>query len=80
VAKRKKTRFEISQSFHVNEAEVERLLECGRTTAGKIFDVARLTDMHELGANYFDHRKVRLTSVLKAAGISEREMKEKIQP
>lgn len=80
MAKRRKTRFEISQSFHVNETEVERLLECGRTTAEKIFNVARLADMRELGANYFDHRKVRLKTVLKAAGISEEEMKEKIQP
>ena len=47
-------------------------------TAEKIFNSARMADMHELGSNYFNHRTVRLTSVLKAAGISEEEMREKI--
>ena len=78
MAKRRKSRYEISRSFHVNQTEVERLLECGMTTAEKIFNSARMADMHELGSNYFNHRTVRLTSVLKAAGISEEEMREKI--
>lgn len=80
MARRKKTRLEISQAFHVNEAEIERLLECGRASAVRIFISAQRTDKHELGDNYFNPRKVRLTSVLKAAGITEQEMREKIQP
>ena len=76
--RREKTRAEIAAAFYVNRSEIDRLLECGRVTAEKIFNSARLTDMHELGANYFDHNKVRLSSALKAAGISEQEMKAKV--
>ena len=78
MARREKTRVEISNAFTVNKSEIDRLLECGRVTAEKIFNSASQTDLHELGANYFDRRKVRLTSVLKAAGISEQEMKAKV--
>ena len=56
MARREKTRAEIAAAFYVNRAEIDRLLECGRVTAEKIFNSARLTDMHELGANYFEFR------------------------
>lgn len=76
--RREKTREEIANSFHVNRAEIARLLDCGMVTARKIFTSASERDAKELGANYFNPGKVRLTSVLKAAGISEEEMKAKV--
>ena len=75
----KKTREEIAESFHVNRSEIDRLLGCGRPTAVKIFDSASDIDARELGANYFNRSTVRLTSVLKVAGISEQELKQKVQ-
>lgn len=75
----KKTREEIAGSFHVNRSEIDRLLGCGRPTAVKIFNSASDMDARELGANYFNHSTVRLTSVLKVAGISEQELKQKVQ-
>lgn len=79
MARREKTRAEISNAFHVNKSEIDRLLGCGRPTALKIFNSASDMDAKELGANYFNHSTVRLTSVLKVAGISEQELKQKVQ-
>jgi hypothetical protein len=75
----KKTREEIAESFHVNKSEIDRLFGCGRPTAVKIFNSASDIDARELGANYFNRSTVRLTSVLKVAGISEQELKQKVQ-
>jgi len=74
-----KTREEIAEAFHVNKSEIARLLGCGWPTAVKIFNSASDLDARELGANYFDHGTVRLTSVLKVTGISEQELKQKVQ-
>ena len=74
-----KTREEIADAFHVNKSEIDRLLGCGRPTAVKIFNSASDMDARELGANYFNRNTVRLTSVLKVAGISEQELKQKVQ-
>lgn len=74
-----KTREEIAEAFHVNKSEIARLLGCGWPTAVKIFNSASDLDTRELGANYFDHGTVRLTSVLKVTGISEQELKQKVQ-
>lgn len=75
----KKTREEIAGSFYVNKSGIDRLLGCGRLTAIKIFNSASDIDARELGANYFNRSTVRLTSVLKVAGISEQELKQKVQ-
>lgn len=75
--KKKRTRQEIARSFHVRQADIATLFECGRVTAVQTFDKAQQLDLKELGDNYIDKNKVRLTSVLRVFGITNEELLDK---
>lgn len=77
--KRKKSNAELVDSFFLNCSEIQRLFEMGRISAGTVFDRAQEIDKRELGVNYFDYMKVRLSSVLRVLGIREDELRRKVK-
>lgn len=56
-------------------SDIERLMDCSRTTAEKIYRQADKIDATELGRNR-GTRMVRQSSALRAVGITAEEMRE----
>lgn len=79
MSKHTKTRAEIASSFYVNKSEICRMFGCGRIMSDKIFRSAQKIDIEELMHSYIDWNKVRMSSVLKVLGITDKEVKEKIK-
>ena len=73
----RKTREEIANSFFVSVTEIERLFGCGHKMAANCFSMARKADMAEIKDPCFSENVVRLSTVLKILGISEKELKQK---
>ncbi len=74
----RKSREEIANSFFVSVCEIERLFGCGHKMAMNCFSMARKTDLAEIKDPCFSEHVVRLSTVLKILGISEKELRQKI--
>jgi hypothetical protein len=74
--KRTRGQKELANSFFIRETEVGRLFGLNRSMAKEAFIKAQRLDLKEV--EIFDTYLVRLSSVLRVLGISERELKEKV--
>lgn len=76
---RKRSREELITRTYLNQTEIGRLLCLHRDTAIRVYTIARRLDDEELGDMVIEPRKVRMTSVLKAAGISFETLRKQIR-
>lgn len=74
----KKSRAELANSFYVNRSDIASLLDISRSHAYRMFAEAQRTDRNELKQNYYNENNVRLSTVLRVAGISDEELKKKV--
>lgn len=64
---------------YLNQTEVGRLLCLPRDTAIRIYKIARRLDDVELGGMVIEPRKVRMSTVLKVAGITFESLRKQIR-
>ena len=74
----KKTPEEIAKSFFVTKNEIQLLFGLTRDASAHCFSRAQRLDVERLKANYFNYQTVRLKTVLEVLGLTEEELKEKI--
>lgn len=74
----KKTSEEIVKSFFVTKSEIQLLFGLTRKATAICFTRAQRLDVERLKANYFNYQTVRLKTVLEVLGLTEEELKEKI--
>lgn len=76
---RKRSREELITRTYLNQTEVGRLLCLPRDTAIRVYTIARRLDDEELGEMVIEPRKARMSSVLRAAGISFETLRKQIR-
>jgi hypothetical protein len=70
----RKTDMELATALYTNKAGISRLLSMSHQNACGIFGKAQEIERAELGNNYIDRTKVRVSTVLRIAGISRDEL------
>lgn len=65
---------ELATALYTNKAGISRLLGMSHQNACEIFENAQEIERAELGTNYIDWTKVRVSTVLRIAGISRDEL------
>lgn len=74
-----RSREELITMPYLTQTEVGRLLGLKYATARRVYGIARRMDDEELGDMIIEPRKARMSSVLKAAGISFEALKKQVK-